>query len=124
MRGVDRQEAIAWREKAVKALKSCFTVKHAYRGREEKEMMPDPKGAIIRDKNDIRSADLVIVNDTYESASMIGTAMEVLYAYMLDKPIIIFGNAHERDYWLNVHSHIRVSTLEEACEVAKTLFRD
>jgi nucleoside 2-deoxyribosyltransferase len=124
MRGVDRKEAIAWREEIAQKLKGNYVVKHAYRGREEKETFPDPKGAIIRDKNDIQEANIIVVNDTYDNASMIGTAMEVLFAYQLNKPVIVFGKAHERDYWLNYHSHIRVDTLEEACEIIKTLFKD
>lgn len=124
MRGIPREEGIAWREKAKSLLGEDFRVLYAYRGREEKETFPDPRGAIIRDKNDIKKSDIVIVNDTFKNASMIGTAMEVYYAYTKEKPIIIFGHAHDKDYWLNYHSHTRVNTLEDACNLIKKLFND
>ncbi|MFA4827367.1 MAG: hypothetical protein WC596_03935 [Candidatus Shapirobacteria bacterium] len=122
MRGISRAEGIAWREKAKKLLEVHFRVLHAYRGREKKETFPDPKGAVIRDKDDIRRASILLVNDTLPNASMIGTAMEVFYAYQLEKIIIIFGNAHLNDYWLNYHSHVRLSSLEEACHLINSLF--
>lgn len=122
MRGIPRKEGIAWREKARRLLGSKFHVLHAYRGREEKETFTDPRGAVIRDKNDIARSEIVIVNDTLVNASMIGTAMEVFYAHSLDKVVIVFGNGHEKDYFLNYHSHLRVKTLENACEIVKKLF--
>lgn len=64
--------------------------------------LADPRIAVQRNKNDILAADIVLMNDTFENASMIGTAMEVLFA-------------HEKDYFLNYHSHVRFNTLEEAC---------
>lgn len=124
MRGIPRAEGIAWRKEVESILSNHFTVLHAYRGREEAETFPDSRGAIVRDKQDIRRADVVIVNDTFENASMIGTAMEVFLAHSLDKAVIIFGDAHKNDYWLNGHSHVRVSTLEEACSIVENLFKD
>jgi len=122
MRGVPREEALAWRKKAEKLLSKNFKVLHAYRGREKKETFPDPKGAVIRDKNDIFRSDIILVNDTFPNASMIGTSMEVFYAYSLDKIVILFGEAHKNDYWLNYHSHLRFKTLIEACRFIKKMF--
>lgn len=122
MRGVPRAEGIAWRESARKLLGDGFLILHAYRGREEKETFPDPRLAVIRDKQDINRADVVIVNDSIPNASMIGTAMEVFYAHSLNKVVILFGDVHPKDYWLNYHSHTRVATLEEACELVKRMF--
>lgn len=124
MRGIPRSEGIAWRNHAENLLKDNFIVLHAYRGREEKETFPDPRGAIIRDKNDILRSDILLVNDTLAEASMIGTAMEVLFAFEHNKPIIVFGNGHPVDYWLNYHIHTRLNTLEEACELINNLFKD
>jgi nucleoside 2-deoxyribosyltransferase len=124
MRGVQRSEALAWRNKVKDILGSKFKVLHAYRGREEKETITDPRLAIIRDKNDILRSDIVIVNDTYPNASMIGTAMEVFFAHSLNKTIIVFGEAHLNDYWLDCHSHIRVKSLEEACGIVIKFFSD
>ena len=50
--------------------------------------------------------------------------MEVLYAYSLEKVIIVFGNAHKGDYWLDYHATMRVSSLKEACDICLKLFHD
>lgn len=124
MRGVPRDIAKAWRDEAALLLKEKFLTLHAYRGREDKETFPDPKGAVLRDKQDIRRSDIVLVNDTFEGASMIGTSMEVLYAYNCEKIIIVFGNAHKGDYWLDFHCTMRVENLQQACEICLKLFHD
>ncbi|MBQ8660271.1 MAG: hypothetical protein IJ473_01660 [Alphaproteobacteria bacterium] len=124
MKGVDRKEAQQWRKQASKLLGKQFKTITPYRGREEKETFPDPKGAVVRDKSDILSCDLIIVNDSYSDASMIGTSMEILFGYEHNKPIIVFGQAHPKDYWLNYHASIRVETLKDACEICKKLFHD
>jgi phosphoribosylpyrophosphate synthetase len=122
MRGVDRVESLAWRTRATELLEGSFSVIHAFRGREEKETFNDPRAAVARDLSDIKDSDILLVNDTVETASMIGTAMEVFHAYRSDMPVIVFGYAHEKDYWLNYHSHLRVNTLEEACDILKKMF--
>jgi nucleoside 2-deoxyribosyltransferase len=124
MRGVLRSEGLGWRNKIKDILGPNFKILHAYRGREEKETFTDSRLAIIRDKNDISKSDIVIVNDTYSKVSMIGTAMEVFFAYSLNKVVIIFGEAHLNDYWLNFHSHVRVKSLEEACDIVTKFFVD
>lgn len=124
MRGILRAEGIAWRDEAKKFLGSKFKVLDAYRGREEKETFTDPRGAVIRDKNDIMRSDIVIVNDTNVNASMIGTAMEVIFAHDLNKVVVVFGEAHPNDYWLNYHLHIRTKSLQEACKIVKNLFNE
>lgn len=122
MRGVDRMESLQWRIQAKEMLQEKFEVIHAFRGREEKETFTDPRAAVIRDLSDIKDADVVLVNDTVKDCSMIGTSMEVFFAYEQKKPVIVFGNAHEKDYWLNYHIHLRVNSVEEACEVINKMF--
>lgn len=124
MRGISREEGLSWRIKASEMLSEKFNVKHAYRGREEKETFSDPRSAVIRDKYDILHSDLVIINDISENASMIGTAMEVLLAYENNIPVFIFGDGHIKDYFLNYHSHGRYSTLDEVCEMVNKMFSD
>ena len=55
-----RKITLEWREEAKKILSSHFIVKHAYRGRENGETFSDPKGAIMRDKQDVLNADIII----------------------------------------------------------------
>ena len=122
IRGIPREDALGWRNDAVKLLSENFEVFHALRGREKQETFTDPKAAVIRDLSDIQTADILLVNDTVSDCSMIGTSMEVFFAFQQNKPVIIFGNAHNKDYWLNYHSHLRVNTLEEACTVLNQMF--
>ena len=122
IRGLSRQNSLGWRAEAVKQLEGDFFICHALRGREEKETMPDPRLAIIRDKNDIDDSDIILLNDSFSETSMIGTSMEVLYGFMKNKVIVVFGHAHDKDYWLNYHSHLRVKDLKEACEVLNKMF--
>ncbi len=122
MRGVPREVSLGWRNNATQILGHDFNVIHALRGREEKEAFTDPKTAVIRDLSDILKSDIILVDDTIENVSMIGTSMEVFFAFENKKPVIIFGRAHEKDYWLNYHSHLRVDTLEEACDVIRKMF--
>lgn len=122
IRGVDRKISLGWRIKASEILSSKFIVIHAMRGREIKEIFSDYHAAVARDLSDIKNADILLVNDTIENVSMIGTSMEIFFAYSLHKPVIVFGNAHEKDYWLNYHSHTRLKDLDQSCKFLKTLF--
>lgn len=122
MRGVPREVSLGWRELATKCLSKKFEVSHAMRGREKKETFTDSRAAVIRDLNDIKNTDILLVNDTIENCSMIGTSMEIFYAFQQNKPIIVFGNAHDKDYWLNYHIHLRTKDLDEACEVLNKMF--
>lgn len=122
MRGLERAVSLAWRQDAARQLAQKFHTLHAMRAREHKETFSDYRAAVIRDLNDIERSDLVLVNDSFPNVSMIGTAMEVFFAHQRNKPVIIFGSAHEKDYWLNYHSHMRVSGLKEACAVLKKFF--
>lgn len=122
MRGMERSYSLGWRKEAEKMLSQHFVVLSPLRGREDRETIPDPRGAVIRDKRDIMVADIVLVDDTQETASMIGTAMEVHFAHSRNKVVVIFGLAHERDYWLNYHSHIRSTDLREACKLLRDIY--
>ena len=122
IRGISREKSLGWRNLAIKYLSKNFEVLHALRGREEKETFADSRAAVIRDINDIKSSDIILVNDTIKDCSMIGTSMEVFFAHQQDKPIIVFGNAHEKDYWLNYHIHLRVKSLKDACDIINKMF--
>jgi nucleoside 2-deoxyribosyltransferase len=122
MRGLERAVSLSWRQNAARQLASKFRTLHAMRAREHKETFSDYRAAVIRDLNDIECSDIVLVNDSFPNVSMIGTAMEVFFAHQHNKPVIIFGSAHEKDYWLNYHSHMRVADLKEACTVLKKFF--
>jgi len=101
-----------------------FATLNPLRGRESKETLPSGQLAVQRDKEDIRRCQIMLVDDTRPSASMIGTSMEVHYAWSLGKLVILFGDAHEPDYWLDSHSDYRVTSLAAAVELLIEHFRD
>ena len=94
IKSIPREESLPWRKKATKYLSAKFKVIHALRGRETKETFSDYRAAVIRDLSDIKNSDILLVNDTLKNSSMIGTSMEVFYAFQQNKPVIIFGDAH------------------------------
>lgn len=122
IRGVSREVSLGWRKQATKYLEDKFEVLHALRGRENKEVFTDSRAAVIRDINDIKSSDVLLLNDTIENCSMIGTSMEVFFAHQQNKPVIGFGNAHNKDYWLNYHIHLRMKNLKMACDILNKMF--
>ncbi len=124
MSRVPEDKALNWRKRAVELLSDKFTVKHAYRGREKKETFPDYRLAVIRDKYDVLHSDVLLVNDVDIGGSMIGTAMEILIAFQNNIPVIVFGDGHPNNYFLNYHSHVRCKTLEEACDLINNMFSD
>lgn len=123
MRGVKRSEALRWREDATKKLLENFCVFNPYQGREEKETIPDPRLAIIRDKNQVLKSDVLLVNDSFENVPIIGTSMEILLAFQNNIPVIVFGSANIGNYFLDYHVHTRVDTLEEALSLINTFFK-
>jgi len=123
IRGLERTDSLSWRNDAEAKLCKDFTVLNPLRNREEKGSFPFPKGIVIRDKSDILKSDIILVNDEFPTATMIGTAMEVIYAHQLDKVIILFGEGHDGDLWLEYHSHMRFKTMDEAIEFIIKMFK-
>ncbi len=122
IRGISREDSLGWRNEAIKLLGDNFSVIHALRNREDKEVFTDSRTAVIRDLSDIKNTDILLVNDSIENCSMIGTSMEVFFAHQQNKPVIVFGNANDKDYWLNYHIHLRTKDLKEACDVLNKMF--
>ena len=123
IRGLDKSDYLGWRKEAEKKLGDDFNVIHALRHCEEKGSFPFPKAKVARDKHDILNSDIILVNDTFENASMIGTSMEVIFANERDKIVVIFGEAHKNDFWLETHSHIRFYNLDEAIDFVRKMLK-
>lgn len=89
-------------------------MRHDYRGREHE---PGIDSGIVRaDKLDIENADAVIV---YFDHPSVGTSMEVLYAYMLNRPVHVFNaNGSRLSPWLTFHATAVHARLETAIDAA------
>lgn len=122
MRNVVRAESIAWRQEITGRLEHEFVILDPWRGRRVRPGFGAAREAIGRDKLDIARSDILVVDDTHDGASMIGTAMEVFFAWSLNRFILVIGEAHAGDPWLDAHSHARVMAIEDAVEYLRLVF--
>ena len=100
-------------------LKDELSIKDSYEG----HTLATSKGIYTRDKWDVSRSDVVLVNFIGAGKVSIGTVLEIAWADMLNKPIII---AMEPD---NIHQHSMVNecagyivpTLDQAVQAAQAL---
>ncbi len=86
-----------------------------YRGREDECV----KEIVELDKLDVLNADAILVN--YDRPS-VGTSMEILYAWMHHKPIIVVvANDTRTSPWLRYHSTTIVHSFSAAFDILKKL---
>ncbi len=114
--GCSDEECNNWRD----AMKSMFgeencidPMRRDYRGKEAEAY----REIVELDKLDVLMADAIIVN--YDKPS-VGTAMEVLYAWMHHKPIItVCKSGTVISPWLRYHSTKIVHSFERACSALR-----
>jgi len=136
--GCDHSGATEWREFIREGLKP-YEINTISPMRGKKALEPNQKyvaaitrgltdplctsdGINTRDYNDVKRADLLIVNMLGAKKVSIGTVMEVAWARAFGKPVILImeeeGNVH--DHWMfKFPCGFIVQTFEDAIEVAK-----
>jgi hypothetical protein len=57
-----------------------------------------------------------------KAVPMIGTPMEILYAWEKSKPVIIWSNWADKNYWARYHSVKILPTLEECVDYIKSFW--
>lgn len=112
--GCTDEECKDWREAAKQRGFNCIDpMRRDYRGKElqyYKEIVED-------DKIDILMADAILVNYVKPS---VGTSMEIIYAWMHHKPIImVAAKGAVISPWLKYHSTTIVESFAEAFELLK-----
>jgi nucleoside 2-deoxyribosyltransferase len=105
------EEANIWRDKvqqyfdrqAMNLLCDHVQCRNPLRGKTEsnRTLCTDAE-IVIRDKNDIKDSDFIIVNWPEKCVSN-GTAMEIQYAHSLNKPIMFVGEWAKNDVWIRFH---------------------
>ncbi|QQG44967.1 MAG: hypothetical protein HYW89_03095 [Candidatus Sungiibacteriota bacterium] len=130
--GVSFEGCTEWREYVAKKLPAHIKAVSPMRGKNylaKEKLVKDsyaqhplgsPKGITCRDRMDVMRCDLLLVNLLGAAKVSIGTVMEIAWADMLRKPIVI---VMEKE---NIHSHailreaagFIVETLDEAVEIA------
>lgn len=109
------EEANAWRKKAEDYFGTDYywiDVRNPLRGKTEDNRKKCTDAEIIlRDKNDIQ--DLVLVYWPERCVSN-GTAMEIIYAWEHEVPVIFVGDWAKEDVWVRYHVAKIVSNLDDA----------
>lgn len=130
--GTSFGECTDWRNSVIKQLPSNITGLSPMRGRTElthektitrtyeDQPLGSGKGITARDRNDVIRADLVLVNFLGATQVSIGTVIEIAWADLLRKPIVVAmekGNPHEHAILKDIVPFYTTS-LEEAVNVA------
>jgi nucleoside 2-deoxyribosyltransferase len=92
-------------------------------GAYEQHPLSSAKGILTRDRWDVQTSDLVLVNLVGTERISIGTVMEIAYADAKRTPVVLAmepGNAHMHPM-LEQASGFIVNTLEEAVAVTKAI---
>lgn len=93
-------------------------VPHGYR-----DPIMTNRGALARNRHDIRSSSAILVNVRGATRISGGTFMEVGWAHLLQIPVVCVmeaGNVHEHAMFLEALDY-RVNTLTEACDIVRSL---
>jgi nucleoside 2-deoxyribosyltransferase len=133
--GVTGHEAIDWRTevaftlqencidirdpmRAKHALASEASISRTFHSYEKKGTFFTSKGIMTRDFNDVKQADVLLVNLLGAETPSLGTIMEMAWAFALQKPCVVAieasGNPHDNHPMIHEAMSFRVETLEEA----------
>lgn len=128
------EEATEWRTSAARVLESYgiqvfspMRAKEFLKGRGVitpeiyADVLASDAGIVTRDRNDVRTCDLVLANLLGAPQVSVGTPVEFGWADAFGKPIITVmeaeGNAYEHPFTRRL-SGFRVTSLDEALEIA------
>jgi len=80
-----------------------------------------PQEIVIRDKQDIRNSDVILVEMMQTDRPYVGTSMEILYSYECEKPVVLWSTYPS--YWLEAHCVNRFDDLFKACDYILEFWR-
>lgn len=83
------------------------------------------RGIMVRDFNDVKRCDALLVNLLGLKAPSLGTIMELAWAYALQKPAVVViearGNPHDGHPMIHEAISFRVETLDEGTDAVATI---
>lgn len=95
---------------------------HAY---EQRGCFYTSRAIMLRDFNDVKQSDVLLVNLLGATKPSLGTVMELGWAYSLQKPTVVVmeteGNPHDHHPMIHESIGIRVSTLKEGIRAVATI---
>lgn len=93
---------------------------HDFRAYEKRGAFFTSKGIMTRDSTDVRRADALLVNLLGLTKPSLGTVMELGWAFVLNKPVVVAieasGNPHDGHPMIHETMTFRVETLDEAID--------
>ena len=115
--GCTDDECNDWRETLMKTYPQAINpMVRDYRGVEDVAY----REIVDLDKRDVRACDVVVVNYTKPS---VGTSMEVLYAWGLGKPVVVWCRRDAAiSPWLRYHSTCFCHSLSEVVETVERIY--
>ncbi len=83
------------------------------------------RGIMVRDYNDVKRCDALLVNLLDLERPSMGTIMELAWAYAMQKPAVVVieaeGNPHDLHPMLHETMSFRVTTLDEALDAVAVI---
>jgi len=140
--GLSGVEAINWRELAVsrftvygvnsrdpmrakKILRETSSISRDFHDYANKGHFFTSKGILTRDFNDVKQADVLLVNLLGAKTPSLGTIMELAWAFALQKPAVVVieanGNPHDNHPMIHEAMPFRVMTLDEGIDAVLTI---
>jgi nucleoside 2-deoxyribosyltransferase len=112
-------QAKGWREKAKEILhaighETLDPMRRDYRGKEDQNV----DDIVLGDIDDIGASNWILVNAERPSW---GTAMELVYAFMLRKHVVAFVGDAKPSPWLVYHSTFITKTIEKAIRIINVI---
>lgn len=135
--GLSYDDAIAWRVRATTMLVLAeIQTLDPMRGKEHLEDLGEipalitedkvgwigsPNWLVHRDLADIQRCDALLVELTEPDHPYRGTIMEMVYARLWNKPVVVWSSWANSSPWITYHSTLVCETLEECCDAVKEL---
>ena len=132
--GLSGPDAIDWRDdmltrfleykvlarepmRAKRVLRSQESISRDFHTYADKGHFFTSKGIMTRDFNDVKQADVLLVNLLGATTPSLGTIMELAWAYALQKPAVVCieasGNPHDNHPMIHEAMPFRVTSLDE-----------
>lgn len=120
VRGVETLNPMRAKESLVVGATGVNRLGHDFRAYEKRGAFFTSKGIMTRDSTDVRRADALLVNLLGLTKPSLGTVMELGWAFMLNKPVVVAieesGNPHDGHPMIHETMTFRVTTLDEAID--------
>lgn len=122
--GFSLAEANEWRLRVINELDGLAKCLNPLRGKKEEfRSLYTDNEIVIRDKGDIQEADIIIAYLPERGLGpSVGTTMEIMYAYMLGKPILMVGDWGKNDIWMRYHCTTIFNNLDDLLDDLKLMW--